>query len=201
LHQSVNAPSVTRRGVARKRQRGTSLGRMGRKGDDLTATNEPTSGELERLDIGRLGDMLRDRRGSLSIRQAAQEAGVSFSTFSRVEGGAHPDLATFTRLCGWLGVSPGRFFTPVIEREVSPLEEAITHLRADPRLSADAAGKISSVLKDLYNALSHDLEPAPVVACHLRATSVMRPGVPARLAAALKDMHNELERQVDAGLL
>jgi transcriptional regulator with XRE-family HTH domain len=173
---------------------------MGRKDENLTATDK-RSGELERLDIGQLGEMLRDRRGALSIRQAAQEAGVSFSTFSRVEGGAHPDLTTFTRLCAWLGVSPGRFFTPVIEREVSPLEEAITHLRADPRLSTEAAGKISTVLKDLYAALSRDLEPAPVVACHLRASSVMRPGVPGRLASALKDMHAELERQVDAGQL
>lgn len=157
--------------------------------------------ELERLDIGQMGQMLRDRRNGLSIRQAAQEAGVSFSTFSRVEAGAHPDLATFTRLCAWLGVSPGRFFTPVIEREVSPLEEAITHLRADPRLSPDASGKISAVLKDLYSALARDAEHPPAVACHLRATSVMRPGVPARLAAVLRDMHDELERQVEAGQL
>lgn len=155
----------------------------------------------ERLDIAQLGEMLRDRRGPLSIRQAAQEAEISYSTFSRVEAGSHPDLATFTALCAWLGVSPSRFFTPVIEREVSPLDEAITHLRADPRLTADAAGKISSVLKDLYAALARDIEAPRVVACHLRASSVMRPGVPARLASVLKDMHDELERRVDAGQL
>lgn len=58
-------------------------------------------------------------------------------------------MARYTALCAWLGVSPGRFFMQVAERELSPLEHAITHLQADPRLTAQAAGKISSVLKDL----------------------------------------------------
>ncbi len=158
--------------------------------------------ETERLDLSRLAELLRERRGSLSIRQASQEIGVSFSTLSRVEAGAHPDLATFTRLCAWLGISPSRFFTPVVEREVSPLEEAITHLRADPRLSADAASRIGSVLKDLYQALARDVAPAQAaVVCHLRATSVMRPGVPTRLASLLQDMHDALERKVESGEL
>lgn len=167
----------------------------------MAGAGERAGTELERFDIAQLGEMLRERRGELSIRQAAADAEVSFSTFSRVEAGAHPDLSTFTRLCAWLGVSPGRFFTAVVERDVSPLEEAITHLRADPRLSDDAAGKISTLLKDLYSALAHDIDQPAAVACHLRATSVMRPGVPARLASLLTDMRNELERQVDAGSL
>ncbi|WP_285748628.1 helix-turn-helix domain-containing protein [Lentzea sp. NBRC 105346] len=161
------------------------------------ATQQP-----ERLDLTQLAELLRDRRGNLSIRQAAQEAGVSFSTLSRVEAGAHPDLATFTRLCAWLGVSPSRFFTPVVEREITPLDEAITHLRADPRLTADAAAKISSVLKDLYGALARDIAPPKsIVACHLRADPVMRPGVAPRLASLLQDMHEALERKVEAGEL
>ena len=155
----------------------------------------------ERLDIRELGEMLKERRGSLSIRQAAKEADVSFSTFSRVEAGSQPDLATFTRLCAWLGISPSHFFTPIVQREVSPLDQAITHLRTDPRLSSDASGKISSVLRDLYNALAHEVAPTPVIACHLRASAVMRPGVPHRLARLLRDMHDELERQVEAGVL
>lgn len=167
----------------------------------MSSEREQPGGELERLDITQLGQLLRERRGQLSIRQAAAEAGVSFSTFSRVEGGAHPDLATFTRLCAWLGVAPSKFFTSIVEREMSPLEEAITHLRADPRLTHENAGRISTMLTELYTALARDAVPPPVVACHLRASSVMRPGVPERLASALREMHDELERQVDAGAL
>lgn len=162
---------------------------------------ELNTDEPEGLNIRQLGDMLAERRGGLSIRQAAQEAGVSFSTFSRVEAGSQPDLATYTRLCAWLGVSPSRFFAPMIEREVSPLDEAITHLRADPRLSSDAAATISTVLRDLYGALAKETAPHRVVACHLRASAVMRPGVPERLAGALLDMQRELERRVEAGQL
>lgn len=146
--------------------------------------------------------MLRQRRGALSIRQAAADAGVSFSTLSRVEAGAHPDLATFVRLCAWLRISPAKFFNPVTERERTPLEEAVTHLRADPKLSTEAWSKITSVLTDLYAALAKETPvPKAVVACHLRAASVLRPGVPQRLAAVLSDMRQELIRQVEAGEL
>jgi transcriptional regulator with XRE-family HTH domain len=160
-------------------------------------TNEP-----ERFDVGQLGELLKARRGQLSIRQAAQEAGISFSTLSRVEAGAQPDLATFMQLCAWLAVSPSRFFTPVVERQVDPLDAAITHLHGDPRLTSEAATKIGGVLRDMYEALAKEVSPSSfVVACHLRATSVMRPGVSARLAEVLTDMQGELWRRHEAGTL
>ena len=163
--------------------------------DDTT-----TSAGAQRLNLTDLGRMLQDRRGALSIRQAAADAGVSFSTFSRVEAGAHPDLATFTRLCSWLRVPPARFFNPVAEREITPLDHAVTHLRTDPRLTPESRSTITSMLTDLYNALARDIPPAgPVIACHLRAASVMRPGVPHRLAGLLTDMRTELVRLVEAG--
>jgi transcriptional regulator with XRE-family HTH domain len=166
-----------------------------------TMTQPPVS-ETQGLDLTEFAQMLRDRRGALSIRQAAADAGVSFSTFSRVEAGAHPDLATFTRLCSWLRIPAARFFNTVPERQMTPLDEAVTHLRSDPRLTPDARSKLTSVLTDLYNALAQDVPPPRrVVACHLRAASMMRPGVPHRLAALLTDMRGELERKVQAGEL
>lgn len=163
-------------------------------------TAEPDA--VEQFDVAELGRLLKEHRGPLSLRQAAAEAGVSFSTLTRVEAGAQPDLATFTRLCAWLGVAPSRFFTPTATRQVSPLDEAITHLRADPRLTDDAANKISSVLRDLYDALAKEAVPAvPALACHLRAASVLRPGAPQRLADLLTGMNTELERLVEAGEL
>ncbi len=165
-------------------------------------TTEPPPRATEQLDLTGLGEMLRERRGSLSVRQAAADAGVSFSTFSRVESGAHPDLATFTQLCSWLRVPPTRFFKSTAERQMTPLDEAVTHLRADPRLTPDARSKLTSVLTELYNALAQDApRQRPVMACHLRAATVMRPGVPHRLAGLLTDMHAELERQVLKGKL
>ena len=85
----------------------------------MTGTSDTAPG-MERLDLTQLGSMLRERRGKLSLRQAAAEAGVSFSTFTRIEAGAQPDLTSFTLLCAWLGVSPGQFFMPTALREVAP---------------------------------------------------------------------------------
>jgi transcriptional regulator with XRE-family HTH domain len=158
-------------------------------------------GQAELLDSALLGQMLRKRRGSLSLRQAAADAGVSFSTFSRVEAGSHPDLASFARLCAWLGVSPGEFFSPVAERAPEPIDAAISHLYADPRLDEDKAEKIASLLRDLYSALAKPVPEPAVVTCYLRAAPVLRPGVPKRLGLLLADIEEELGRRVDAGQL
>jgi transcriptional regulator with XRE-family HTH domain len=168
--------------------------------DSVTGASD-TSASVEGVDLARLGEMLRERRGKLSLRQAAAEAGVSFSTFTRVEGGAQPDLTSFTLLCAWLGVSPGQFFTPVPERRVAPIDEAIAHLAADPRLAADAASKIADVLRGMYDVLASTPAHRQVVACHLRAAPVLRPGVPHRLNSLLGEMHDKLAARVAGGEL
>jgi transcriptional regulator with XRE-family HTH domain len=145
--------------------------------------------------------MLRERREHLSLRQAAGEAGVSFSTFTRIEAGAQPDLTSFILLCSWLGVSPGQFFNPIAAREVAPIDEAIAHLVADPRLGPEAAGKIADVLRGMYDALAKAPVHRQIVACHLRAAGVLRPGVPQRLNSLLNEMHDKLTAKVAAGEL
>jgi transcriptional regulator with XRE-family HTH domain len=49
---------------------------------------------------------VREKRGGLGIREAAEQAKVSPATLSRVETGKMPDLDTFTKLCTWLEVDP-----------------------------------------------------------------------------------------------
>lgn len=148
-----------------------------------------------------LGRLVKAHRGHQSIRQAAAAAGVSFSTLGRVEAGAQPDLATFLRLCAWLGVPPERFFRAGAQRPASTVDEVTSHLFADPRLSAEAAERIAAVVRDLYAALAHEVdEPAPL-AMHLRAAPVMRPGVPERLAGLLRDLRGALDRRFAEGLL
>lgn len=161
-------------------------------------------GRTETMNLDAFAAAVLERRqaSTLSQRQAATEAGVSFSTFSRVEAGNQPDLASFSLLCAWLHVPVGTFFTSIAERETSPLDAAITHLKMDPRLPEDAAQQISAALRDLYDALATHVAPRQdIVACHLRAATAMRPGVPERLAQALKDLQYELRRQVEAGEL
>jgi transcriptional regulator with XRE-family HTH domain len=167
-----------------------------------TSSTKDGPGPIERLDVTQLGRLVRERRGPLSLRQAAAEAGVSFSTMSRVEAGAQPDLASFSQLCAWIGRSPGDFFTAVPARRADALDEAMSHLHADPRLTPEAAAAITNVLKEMYEGLARRLEPPrPPVACHLRAAPVMRPGVPARLGALLQDLQTGLERLAEQGRL
>lgn len=141
--------------------------------------------------------MVRAKRTEegLSVRGAAQAAGVSFSTISRIEGGHQPDLTNFLNICSWLGVDPSRFTGKGPVRRDAALESAIQHLSADSRLSTEAAEKITRMVRDMYEALATP-DTTPVVAAHLRAAPVLRPGVPKRLASLVQDMHRELERLV-----
>jgi transcriptional regulator with XRE-family HTH domain len=149
--------------------------------------------------VEELGRLIREHRGHQSIRQAAAEAGVSFSTLSRVEAGAQPDLATFLRLCAWLEVPPERFFRTAIQKPTDTIDAVASHLFADPRLSPDAAERIAQVVRDLYTALARETHEPEPLALHLRATATMRPGVPERLADLLHDMRSALEQRLADG--
>jgi transcriptional regulator with XRE-family HTH domain len=162
------------------------------------------SDNFEIMDVTALGTLVNQRRTEArqSLRQAAADAGVSFSTLSRVEDGAQPDLATFTKLCAWLGIPPSSFFRAVTQRRQSGLEEAVMHLAADPRLTPDAASRITSTLRDMYNVLAASAAPPKdALAVHLRAATTMRPGVPERLASILHDMNEALSDLVDRGVV
>jgi transcriptional regulator with XRE-family HTH domain len=170
--------------------------------DDGSTTQRDHPAEVESLDMTALRELVRERRGTQSLRKTAEEVGVSFSTLARVEAGAQPDLTSFTQICAWLGIAPSRFFTPVAERELDPLEQAITHLHQDPRLTSEAANSMADMLKQMYGVLAQSsAQTRPLVACHLRAASAMRPGVPHRLSALLAQMHDGLERLAEAGEL
>jgi transcriptional regulator with XRE-family HTH domain len=151
--------------------------------------------------VEELGRLVSEHRGRQSIRQAAEEAGVSFSTISRVESGAQPDLATFLRLCAWLEVPPERFFRTGVQKPTDTLDSVASHLFADPRLSPDAAERIAQVVRDLYTALAQEAHEPEPLALHLRATATMRPGVPERLASLLQDMRSALEQRREDGSL
>jgi transcriptional regulator with XRE-family HTH domain len=170
-------------------------------GSDVRAGAAPSAADQpSAIAVEELGRLLKEHRGRQSIRQAAAEAGVSFSTLSRVEAGAQPDLATFLRLCAWLEVPPELFLRSGAQRPVSTVDEVASHLFADPRLSPAAAERIADVVRDLYAALAKDRDLAQLpLAVHLRATSVMRPGVPERLASLLRDMRTALEQRLSEG--
>ena len=72
------------------------------------------------LDIQRLSDLIRSKRGSRGLREIATIIGVSPATISRVERGTVPDVAkprlradysvhtgvTFLAICDWIEMPP-----------------------------------------------------------------------------------------------
>jgi len=64
---------------------------------------------MERLSPEALGQKVARKRGSMGIRAAAHEIGISPATLSRIERGRLPDSLTLGKVCTWLDVDPALF--------------------------------------------------------------------------------------------
>jgi transcriptional regulator with XRE-family HTH domain len=98
------------------------------------------------LPIAELGKLIARKRGTRGIRAAAAEADVSPATLSRVENGNVPDLATFAKICRWLGVDPARFLGVDASSEAPPPKRAVAHFRKKPTVSADTAVSLGALI-------------------------------------------------------
>ncbi len=143
--------------------------------------------------LGQLGPELAKRRRDLglSLREAAEASGVPFATLARVEQGRMPDLETFRRLLGWLGLPPDRFFTSTERAESTP-DSIAGQLLADPALPPQAADRIAAVVRDLYQSLA---KTSPALAVHLRASKTFTPVALRLLTDLLMEMQVEIERR------
>lgn len=77
-----------------------------------------------------------------SLRVAAKDAKVSFSTLSRIENGKIPDLETFGIVCEWLGENHSKYFN-------FSNEPIIKNVKLDTRYF-DVHGK-EYILKEVSN--------------------------------------------------
>lgn len=126
----------------------------------------PDGSEPDRLiDSVDLSDRVRAKRRSknLSIREAAEQIGVSAPTISRVERGHLPERESLLRLARWAGVR----IDPVLHEharrarnaavhapDASTVEAIELHLRADKNLSRNDAEALSEMFRLAYDALS-----------------------------------------------
>jgi transcriptional regulator with XRE-family HTH domain len=137
-----------------------------------------------------LGALLKATRRArrLTLRDLADQIGVSLNTLSRVERGHLPDLRNFQRIVDWLEVPAERFLeTP--NDEVSTPEIIARHLRSDQRLTREAAAKIASLVEEMYHKLAGE---RPRVAVHLRSARTFTPAGGILLADILSDMQAAL---------
>ena len=61
------------------------------------------------MKIDDLAQLMLRKRGSMGIRAAAKEIGISPTTLSRVERGHVPDLKTLDKVCEWIGADLTKF--------------------------------------------------------------------------------------------
>ena len=104
------------------------------------------------LTIGDFGRLITAKRGSMGVRAAAAAAGVSTATFSRVENGHMPDLATFAKLCKWLDRDP-REFLGMETREASAPPDATVHFRKKKTVSPETAKALGELILSAQRAL------------------------------------------------
>ena len=104
-------------------------------------------------EIALLGAILKARRHEkhLSLRDLADQTGVSLNTLSRVERGHVPDLKNFQLIVDWLELPADRFLDA--PGDTSTPEVIARHLRADRRLPKDAATKIAELVEEMYHNL------------------------------------------------
>lgn len=116
-----------------------------------------------RVNTAELGNAIRRRREqhSLSLRDVADETGVSASTLSRIENGTgKPDADNIARLAAWLDMPLERVMhhdcaaadaKPVIYYPHESTPEIVeAHLRADRHLSPQTAKALSELFRVAY---------------------------------------------------
>ncbi|KLE31990.1 helix-turn-helix domain-containing protein [Aurantiacibacter gangjinensis] len=56
-----------------------------------------------------LGRLVLQKRGSMGVRAAAREIGISPTTLSKIESGHIPDQVTLKKVCDWIGEEVTKF--------------------------------------------------------------------------------------------
>jgi transcriptional regulator with XRE-family HTH domain len=121
------------------------------------------------INTAELGGAVRRRREQqgLSLRDVAEETGVSASTLSRIENGTgKPDADNIARLAGWLDMPIERVMhgghgsasdpKPVVYYPHESTPEIVeAHLRADRHLSPETAKALSELFRVAYAQFSH----------------------------------------------
>ena len=120
-----------------------------------------------------LGRAIRRRREELelSLRDVADETGVSASTLSRIENGTgKPDADNIARLTSWLNMPMERVLAGrhpdnneaaavIYYPHESTPEIVEAHLRADRNLTPETAGALSELFRVAYTQFSRSEKP------------------------------------------
>ena len=102
---------------------------------------------MPKTTLQNLGTIVRKKRGSLGLRDAAAEIGTSAPTLSRIEAGRMPDLQTFGKLCRWLEIDPATLLGVEPQKPAtSQTNTAVAHLRAGREISGPTSRALARAI-------------------------------------------------------
>lgn len=97
-------------------------------------------------------DHLRDQK-KITWKQLGAASKVSASTLTRMAQGKRPDADSLATLSAWSGLNPADFVRdPDVRREqpAGGLNQILTYLRADPKLSKSAITALDEIITAAY---------------------------------------------------
>jgi transcriptional regulator with XRE-family HTH domain len=127
---------------------------------------ETSKNLVNTVELGRAIRRKREELG-LSLRNVADETGVSASTLSRIENGTgKPDADNIARLTGWLNMpmervmgnraTAGEDAQAVVYFPQEAMPDIVeAHLRADRNLTPETAKALSELFRVAYQQFSH----------------------------------------------
>jgi transcriptional regulator with XRE-family HTH domain len=92
---------------------------------------------MPKLALTALGVLVRKKRGDRKLREVAKEIRITAPTLMRIEAGRVPDVATFGKVCLWLGVDSGDFLGSPARSGASPNKSAEPAMRVSAHFKAD----------------------------------------------------------------
>jgi DNA-binding Xre family transcriptional regulator len=112
---------------------------------------------MARITLEQLGPMLKKQRGSVGVRAAAKEIGISAATLSRVESGKQPDLATFAKICDWLEIDPGEVLGCSAARGSTDRAAACSaQFRAERTMSPETARHLTEMILRVQESMQNE---------------------------------------------
>jgi transcriptional regulator with XRE-family HTH domain len=105
-----------------------------------------------------LGTRVREKRGVMGIREAAQQAGMTTTTFARIEAGKMPDLENFKRICDWLEIDPNTILgakkSPISKLGFSDATgQVFGHFRAKKTMNPDTSTHLAKLIRAINKEL------------------------------------------------
>jgi transcriptional regulator with XRE-family HTH domain len=106
-----------------------------------------------------LGQLVQRKRGSMGVRAAAGEIGISAATLSRIENGRVPDLETLKKVCAWLGVDPSAYLGVAAQTQTALTSNLQVVFKKDRAVTVRTSQALARLIQDAYQQFTAKVTP------------------------------------------